>query len=46
MNIFRISADMLHVVSFCIILLRMLQLKTCSGAFFSTNVVTCLCTVS
>lgn len=32
MNIFRISADMLHVVSFCIILLRMLQMKTCAGA--------------
>ena len=31
MNIFRISADMLHVISFCIILLRMMQLKTCAG---------------
>jgi len=38
MNIFRISADMLHVVSFCIILLRMLQLKTCSGLSLKTQI--------
>jgi len=38
MNIFRISADMLHVVSFCIILLRMLQLKTCAGLSVKTQI--------
>merc|ERR1712178_426268 len=38
MNVFRISADMLHVVSFCIILLRMLQLKTCSGLSLKTQI--------
>jgi ER lumen protein retaining receptor len=38
MNIFRISADMLHVVSFCIILLRMLQLKTCAGLSLKTQI--------
>merc|ERR1711871_741414 len=38
MNIFRISADMLHVVSFCIILLRMLQLRTCAGLSLKTQI--------
>merc|ERR1712159_319674 len=38
MNIFRISADMLHVISFCIILLRMLQLKTCAGLSLKTQI--------
>merc|ERR1711998_510631 len=38
MNIFRISADMLHVVSFGIILLRMIQLKSCSGLSLKTQI--------
>merc|ERR1712010_182046 len=39
MNIFRISADMLHVVSFAIILLRMLQMKTCAGLSLKTQII-------
>merc|ERR1711998_123048 len=31
MNVFRISADMFHVASICLILLRLLQQKTCAG---------------
>jgi len=38
MNVFRISADMLHVVSFAIILLRMLQLRTCAGLSLKTQI--------
>merc|ERR1711988_1542018 len=38
MNIFRISADMLHIVSICLILLRMLQFKTCSGLSKKTQI--------
>lgn len=37
MNIFRISADMLHVISFCIILLRMLTVKSCAGLSLKTQ---------
>jgi len=37
MNIFRIAADMLHVISFAIILLRILQMKTCAGLSLKTQ---------
>eukprot|EP00656_Telonema_subtile_P057420 TRINITY_DN9438_c0_g1_i1.p2 TRINITY_DN9438_c0_g1~~TRINITY_DN9438_c0_g1_i1.p2 ORF type:complete len:221 (+),score=58.71 TRINITY_DN9438_c0_g1_i1:82-744(+) len=42
MNIFRISADMLHIVSICLILLRMLQQKTCAGLSKKTQMAYCM----
>merc|ERR1711934_295942 len=39
MNIFRIAADMLHVISFAIILLRILQLRTCAGLSLKTQII-------
>jgi ER lumen protein retaining receptor len=39
MNIFRISADMLHIVSICLILLRILQQKTCAGLSKKTQMI-------
>lgn len=38
MNIFRISADMLHVMSICILLLKIKQVQSCAGLSLKTMI--------
>merc|ERR1712110_967140 len=38
MNIFRISADMLHIISICLIVLRIIQFKSCAGLSKKTQI--------
>eukprot|EP00658_Telonema_sp_P-2_P016595 TRINITY_DN16440_c0_g4_i3.p1 TRINITY_DN16440_c0_g4~~TRINITY_DN16440_c0_g4_i3.p1 ORF type:complete len:221 (-),score=58.77 TRINITY_DN16440_c0_g4_i3:461-1123(-) len=42
MNIFRFTGDMLHIVSICLILLRMLKQKTCAGLSKKTQIAYCI----